>query len=114
LKRACRLSDANAPHGDLAAARQSDLPRFLVGDPVVQKARLLTGEDALRDLHHGTLHAAARHGSHDLPVLAENHLRAVRRGRGLLRLNDGGHRHTLAALRPGGDAVGDVAHSQRR
>src|SRR5919108_4317989 len=98
------------PHVDLAATRQADVPRLLVGDAEVQQARLAAGHDLLGDLDHGALDAAAAHGARHVAARADRHLRALRPRRGALDAHDHRQRDLVAACGPGIDVVQYVLH----
>src|SRR5918995_4236328 len=86
---------------DLAAARQPDVPRLLVGDAEVQQPRSAAAEHFLGDLDDRALDTAAGHGAGDLAVLVDGHLRARRARRGTLHADHRRERHRVTASGPG-------------
>ena len=99
LLKAARLVRLD-PYVDFAAAGQSHVPRVRVGDPEVHQLRRIAPQDAVGDLGHGALDAAAGHRAGDLPVLVDGHLGARRTRRRALHVDHGCERDPVAALPP--------------
>src|SRR6185503_2612556 len=100
------------PDVDLAAARQPDVPRLLVGDAEVQQLRLAPAQDLLRDLDDSALDAAAGHRAGHLAAGADRHLRARRARRGPLDADHHRERDLVAARGPGVDIGQHVPHRE--
>src|SRR5581483_3592874 len=98
-------------HVDLAAAREADLPRLLVGDPVAEQLRLARLHHLAGVLVDVRLDAAARHRAAHLPGLGDGEARPHGPGR---RPPRGDHRrddHLLALLTPPLDLVQYLFHA---
>jgi hypothetical protein len=78
---------------DLAAARQADSERHLVGDPVRDQPGLPSGEHFLCREDDVVLDAAVRDRTFDAAVLADEELRSDRTRRRAPRGDDGGNRY---------------------
>src|SRR5712692_6358674 len=92
-------------HVDLAAARQADSQRHVVGDPVRDQARRPAGEDLLRGEVDVALDAAAGDRARKLAARRDHELRADRTRRRAPGRDDGRDRDLLP-LRPPAVDVG--------
>src|SRR5262249_21311719 len=87
-------------HPDLTAARQSDLPRGLVGDADLQRLRLAALDHVDRLGDHRSFDAAAGHRAQKIALIVDHQVRADRSRRRAPGLDHGGERHAAARLFP--------------
>ena len=97
-----------------APAREADLERLLVGDPVAHEPRRPAREDVLRLVIDGGLDAAARNRSRDVPSLRDREHGARLARRGAFRLDDGRGRGAKPVSNPPLERRQNVPHNAPR
>ena len=98
-------------HLDVAAAGEPDLEGLLVGDPVLEQARLEPRQHLARLAEDIALDAAAGDRAGQLAALRHRELRSDRPRCTPPRGDDSGERHLLSAPVPALEILGELFHT---